>query len=185
MIYSYSRLPCTFAVIKNMNYLNIATMKSMKTTRLFNVLFAGLALLVVMTGLEACSKKSTPPKTTTAAGDPAAKENTPPPVKEKDGMQITRDAAGNYVINLVIVNLEPVKLMKPVKEGYVVWMVNERGVISNIGTIEGANTWTTKKDKSKFVATSSVKPSKVFITAETDLSAVSPGTQVVWSTGSF
>ena len=48
-----------------------------------------------------------------------------------------------------------------------------------------ANTSTTKKDKSKFVATSSVKSSKVFITAETDLSAVNPGTQVVWSTGSF
>ncbi|MBK8521101.1 MAG: hypothetical protein WAT20_10990 [Ferruginibacter sp.] len=160
-------------------------MKRMKTTRLFNFLFAGLALVVIMTVLEACSKKSTASTTTTTAGEPAAKETTPPPVPEKDGMQITRDAAGNYVINLVIVNLEPVKLMKPVKEGYVVWMVNERAETSNIGTIEGANTWTTKKDKSKFVATSSVKPSKVFITAETDLSAITPGTQVVWSTGNF
>ncbi len=162
-------------------------MKCIKTTRLFNFLFAGLALVVIMTGLQACSKKSTATATTTTttAGEPAAKETTPPPVEEKDGMQITRDAAGNYVINLVIVNLEPVKLMKPVKEGYVVWMVNESAVTSNIGTIEGANTWTTKKDKSKFVATSSVKPSKVFITAETDLSAVNPGKQVVWSTGSF
>lgn len=160
-------------------------MKRIKTTRLFNFLFAGIALVVVMTSLEACSKKSTSSKTTTTAGEPAAKETTTPPIPEKDGMQITRDAAGNYVINLVIVNLEPVKLMKPVKEGYVVWMVNESAVTSPIGTIEGANTWTTKKDKSRFVATSAVKPSKVFITAETDLKTATPGTQVVWSTGSF
>jgi hypothetical protein len=154
--------------------------------RIFNFLLAGIALMVVINGLQACSKKSTSSKTTTAAAaEPAAKETTPPPpppVEEKDGMQITRDAAGNYVINLVIVNLEPVKLMKPVKEGYVVWMTNEAGVTSNIGTIEGANTWTTRKDKSKFVATSTVKPSKVFITAETDLKVVNPGKQVVWST---
>lgn len=163
-------------------------MKWINTNRLFNFLFAGIALMVIINGLEACSKKSTSSKTTTAATEPAAKETTPPPpppAEEKDGMQITRDAAGNYVIHLVIVNLEPVKLMKPVKEGYVVWMTNEAGVISNIGTIEGANTWTGRKDKTKFEATSPVKPSKVFITAETDLKSVKPGTQIVWSTGSF
>ncbi|MBK8787931.1 MAG: hypothetical protein IPN43_15895 [Chitinophagaceae bacterium] len=157
--------------------------------RIFNFLLAGTALLVVMNGLEACSKKSTSSKTTvTTAAEPAAKETTPPPplpVEEKDGMQITRDAAGNFVIHLVVINLEPVKLMKPVKEGYVVWMTNESGVTSNIGTIEGANTWTARKDKSKFEATSAVKPSKVFITAETDLKVVTPGKQVVWSTGNF
>jgi len=163
-------------------------MKKVRTNRLFNFLIAGMALMIIISSLEACSKKSTSSKNTAAAAEPAAKETTPPPpppVEEKDGMQITRDAAGNYVINLVIVNLEPVKLMKPVKEGYVVWMMNESGATSNIGTIEGANTWTTRKDKSKFVATSAVKPSKVFITAETDLKAVNPGKQVVWSTGSF
>ena len=147
--------------------------------RIFNFLLAGTALLVVMNGLEACSKKSTSSKTTaTTTVEPAAKETTPPPpppVEEKDGMQITRDAAGNFVIHLVVVNLEPVKLMKPVKEGYIVWMTNESGVTSNIGTIDGANTWTTRKDKSKFEATSAVKPSKVFITAETDLKAFTAG----------
>jgi len=163
-------------------------MKQIKPTRLFNTLFAGIALMVIMSGLEACSKKSTSSKTTaTAASEPAKQEAAPapPPVEEKDGMQIKRDAAGNYVIHLVIVNLEPVKLMKPVKEGYVVWMINESNVTSNIGTIEGANTWTTRKDKSRFEATSAFKPTKVFITAETDLKTQKPGTQVVWSTGNF
>jgi hypothetical protein len=160
-------------------------MKLMKTNRLFNFLFAATALIAFTYGLEACSKKSTSSKTTTS--EPTKQEAAPvaTPVEEKDGMQIKRDAAGNYVIQLVIVNLEPVKLMKPVKEGYVVWMISESNVTTNIGTIEGANNWTTRKDKSKFEAASIVKPTKVFITAETDLQAQKPGTQVVWSTGTF
>lgn len=135
-----------------------------------------------------CSKKSGSSKSTAALTSepaPAPAPPPPPPVEEKDGMQIKRDAAGNFVIQLVIVNLEAVKLMKPVKEGYVVWMVNETGATSNIGNIEGANTWAARKDKTRFEATSAVKPSKVFITAETDLKAQTPGKQVVWSTGNF
>ena len=164
-------------------------MNRIKTSRLFNILFACIILAFMINGLEACSKKSTTSKSAaTVTAEPVVKEPAPPqpaPVEEKDGMQIKRDAAGNFVIQLVIINLEPVKLMKPVKEGYVVWMTTEIAVPVNIGTIEGANTWTTKKDKSKFEATSAVKPVKVFITAETDLKTQKPGTQVVWSTGGF
>lgn len=161
-------------------------MKQTKSSRFFNALFAVIAMTVIMGGLAACSKKSTSSKTTAVAAEPAKPETPPPPPpEEKDGMQIKRDAAGNYVIHLVIVNLEAVKLMKPVKDGYIVWMVNEAGVTSNIGTIEGANTWTTRKDKSRFEATSAVKPTKVFITAEADMKTQKPGTQVVWSTGNF
>lgn len=163
-------------------------MNQTKTKRLFNLLIAGITLTAVMNGLEACSKKSGSSKSAAAAtSEPAVTQPAPapPPAEEKDGMQITRDAAGNYVIHLIIVNLQPVKLMKPVKEGYAVWVVTEAGVPVNIGNIEGANTWTDKKDKTKFEATHPVKPVKVFITAETDLKTQKPGTQVVWSTGNF
>ena len=165
-------------------------MKRIKMNLLFNIAFAGIALMVITTGLEACSKKTNSSKsaTTTATTEPSVKEpaNTPaPPAEEKDGMQIKRDAAGNFVIQLLIKDMEAVKLMKPVKEGYIVWMTNESNVTTSIGTIEGANTWTAKKDKVKFEATSAVKPIKVFITAETNLVADKPGTQVVWSTGNF
>jgi len=160
----------------------------MKTTR-FLSLIAGINLLAAITCIEACSKKSGSSKSAAAVtSEPALPQSapvTPAPAEEKDGMQITRDVAGNFVINLIVVNLQPVKLMKPVKEGYVVWMVTDADVPVSIGTIEGANTWTDKKDKVKFVATSPVKPVKVFISAETDLKTQKPGTQVVWSTGSF
>ncbi len=164
-------------------------MKQIKTKRLFTILFTGAAMLVMASGMEACSKKSNASKTTTTTkSEPGAKENmaTPPaPAAIKEGMQIKRDANGNYVIQLVLKDLEAVKLMKPAKEGYVVWIVNEANVTSNIGNIEAANTWTAKKDFVNFEATSTVKPVKVFITAETNLKVEEPGTQVVWSTKNF
>lgn len=158
-----------------------------KSNRLVKHLFAGIMLTTFIFNLESCSKKSGSSKSAVAATETPAQPVTPvpPTVEEKDGMQITRDASGNYVINLVMVNLQPVKLMKPQKEGYVVWVVTDAGVPVNVGTIEGANTWTDKKDKTKFVVAHPVKPVKVFVTAETDLKAQKPGAQVVWSTGSF
>ncbi len=161
-------------------------MKLISVNRLVIVLFAGISVMLVTNGLASCSKKTGASKTASATTEPVVLETAPPPpAEEKDGMQITRDASGNFVIHLVIVNLEAVKLMKPVKEGYVVWMTNESNITTNIGNIEGAETWTVKKDKVKFEATSTVKPAKVFITAETNLKADKPGKQIVWSTGAF
>ena len=165
-------------------------MKQIKTNGLVRILMAGTVLVLLINGLEACSKKSNSSKSskTSMSGEPAANGSqsaATPTAEEKEGMQIKRDAAGNYVIQLLLKDLQPVKLMKPVKEGYVVWMVNESNVTTNIGTIEGANTWTDKKDKVNFEATSAVKPVKLFITAETNLQTDKPGTQVVWSTRNF
>ncbi len=165
-------------------------MKQIKMNLLLKFAYAGIALMVITTGLEACSKKSNSSKSanTTSANDTNSNQPIITPAlaaEEKDGMQIKRDAAGNFVIQLVIKDMEAVKLMKPVKEGYIVWMTNESNVTTSIGTVEGAGTWTAKKDKVNFEATSAVKPIKVFITAETNLVADKPGTQVVWSTGSF
>lgn len=161
-------------------------MNVIKLNRLAIILLASMSVVFVTNGLTSCSKKTSASKATATSNGAAAPETpAPPPVEEKDGMQIKRDAAGNFVIHLVIVNLEAVKLMKPVKEGYIVWMTDESNITSNIGNIEGAGSWTAKKDKVKFEATSAVKPAKVFITAETNLKADKPGKQIVWSTGSF
>ncbi len=157
-------------------------MKLIILNRLFNILFVAASSLLIIGALEGCSKKSNASKTTVTETKEA--EN-PPPAPVKDGMEIKRDAAGNYVINLTIKDMEAVKLMKPVKEGYVVWMQNESRVTTSIGTIDGADTWTDKKDVVRFTATSPVKPARIFITAETDLKVQKPGTQMVWSTRNF
>ena len=110
-------------------------MNQTKTSRIYNILFVSLILAFMINGLEACSNKSKASKSATTAlsSEPAVKEPTPPPppaVEEKEGMQIKRDASGNFIIQLLLKDLQPVKLMKPVKEGYVVWMVNEANVKS-------------------------------------------------------
>lgn len=161
-------------------------MKSLKMTITYSLKFTGFVMMLIITTLGACSKKSSSAKSSASSESATIEAPVPsPPEEVKDGMQIKRNAEGNFIIQLVIVNLEPVKLMKPVKEGYVVWMVNPDNTISHIGTIEGANTWNTKKDVTKFESVSTVKPNKVFITAETDLKTQKPGKQVVWSTGNF
>jgi hypothetical protein len=164
-------------------------MKRIKISLPGKTLFAVIALAIVITGMTACSKKSNSSKSSKTAltSEPVVNEAppAPAPVEEKEGMQIKRDAAGNYVIHLLLKDLQPVKLMKPVKEGYVVWTVDEANVPTNVGNIEGANTWTDKKDKVIFEATTVLKPAKVFITAETDLKTAKPGTQVVWSTRNY
>lgn len=165
-------------------------MKRVTLNRFFSIAFTCITALVMANGLQSCSKKTNASKASLTAGsEPAATATatTPAAAPEeiKDGMQIKRDASGNYVIQLVIKDMQPVKLMKPAKEGYVVWIVNETNTTTSIGTIEGANTWTDKKDKTTFEATSALKPTKIFITAETDLKTEKPGTQVVWSTKNF
>lgn len=160
----------------------MSIMKQTKTKQFFNFLFAGLILLVIAAGLQACSKKSNASKT---ANSEAGVPNPNAPADLKESMQIKRDAAGNYVVVLTLKDLEAVKLMKPAKEGYIVWMVNETNATTNIGNIEGANKWKAKKDFVNFEATSAVKPVKIFITAETDLKAEKPGTQIVWTTKNF
>ena len=148
---------------------------------------------IMITGFNSCSKKSSGSKskatTSTTAPEPPTPPTPPaplPPAKEEKGeMVIKRDAAGNYVIQLNIKNLEAVQLMKPKKEGYAVWIITDAMAAKNVGQIEGAKNWTDKKDNAYFEAVSAVKPTKIFITAENDLNAVKPGTQIVWSTKSF
>jgi hypothetical protein len=152
-------------------------------------IFTVIAFALIITGMTACSNKSNSSKSSKTALTSEPVVNTTPPApapeEEKEGMQIKRDASGNFVIQLLLKDLQPVKLMKPAKEGYVVWLVTETNVTTNIGNIEGANTWTDKKDKVRFEAVSAVKPFKLFITAETDLKTEKPGTQIVWSTKNF
>jgi hypothetical protein len=145
---------------------------------------------IMITGFNSCSKKSSGSKskaaTSTAVTEPPTPPAPLPPAKEEKGeMVIKRDAAGNYVVQLNVKNLEAVQLMKPAKEGYVVWIVSEGMAPQNVGQIDGAKKWKEKKDNAYFEATSAVKPTKIFITAENDLKAVTPGTQLVWSTKTF
>ena len=107
-------------------------------------------------------------------------------IPEANGnVQIKRDANSNYVIQINLSDLENVKNLNPSKEAYVVWMVSGQNITKNIGQIEGANSWLSKKSKASFEATSAIKPIKIYITAENNITVRKPGRQIVWSTSSF
>ena len=134
--------------------------------------FLSILAILMMFGFNSCTKKAT------AVTTPILPE-------ERGQLQVKRDVNSNYVIQINISDLEPVKKLIPAKEAYVVWMVTDMKATKNLGQIEGANTWFSKKDKASFEAVTEFKPTKIFITAENDVTIKKPGTQIVWSTKNF
>ena len=145
-------------------------MKALKLNTLTKNIFVGLAATMMIFIFNSCAKKAT------------ATEVTFP--EEKGNLQVKRDVNSNYVIQIELSDLEAVSKLQPAKDAYVVWMVSDKKT-TNLGQIEGAKTWLSKKAKANFEAVSKFKPSKVFITAENDANAQRPGSFLVWSTRSF
>ena len=135
-------------------------------------LFAGILATLVIFSFGSCAKKTA-----------SLSESLIP--ESNGNVQIKRDVNSNYVIQINLSDLENVKNLSPAKEAYVVWMVSDQKRAKNIGQIEGANSWLTKKSKASFEATSPTKPTKIYITAENDITVQKPGKQIVWSTSSF
>lgn len=140
-------------------------------TQIKNV-FAGILATLVIISFGSCAKKTA-----------SLSESFIP--ESNGNVQIKRDVNSNYVIQINLSDLENVKNLTPAKEAYVVWMVSDQKRAKNIGQIEGANSWLTKKSKASFEATSPTKPTKIYITAENDITVQKPGKQIVWSTSSF
>ena len=90
--------------------------------------FLSILAILMMFGFNSCTKKAT------AVTTPIVPE-------ERGQLQVKRDVNSNYVIQINISDLEPVKKLIPAKEAYVVWMVTDMKATKNLGQIEGANTW--------------------------------------------
>ena len=158
---------------KSVPIINKSTnMKSIQMNTLKRNVITGILATAMVLAFGACARKTA-----------SLSESMLP---ESNGqVQIKRDANSNYVIHINLSDLENEKSLQPAKDGYVVWMVSNQRKTKNIGQIEGANTWLSKKSKASFEAVSAIKPTKIYITAENDMNIQKPGTQVVWSTKSF
>ena len=157
-------------------------MKAINLNTRVKTFLLGILTAIMLFGFNSCAKKTTATSSTESADETRI---TPLIPEDKGQMQVKRDASSNYVIQINIADLEAVKKLVPAKEAYVVWMIAENKQTKNLGQIEGANTWLSKKDKASFEAVTALKPTKVFITAENDAMIQKPGTQVVWSTKTF
>lgn len=78
-----------------------------------------------------------------------------------------------------------VKRLEPSRNVYVVWMETDESQIKNIGRIKSDSNFMSSKLKADFETVTAFKPSKIFITAEDNPDAQSPGSQLVLETNKF
>ena len=111
----------------------------------------------------------------TSATVPAARGN----------VEVKKDKNMNYVINVDVTELAEVTRLTPPRQTYIVWMVSEKDNAKNIGKLNSSMVGIVKSLKASFQTVSSVKPNKIFITAEDDAAIQYPGSQIILSTDNF
>jgi hypothetical protein len=139
----------------------------MKTTKLNFatriMFFIGMAAMIVF-AFHSCAQKSA---FLTSSVVPAA-EGT---------VKIKSDKNENYSIKMDITNLADVERLQPAKKSYVVWLESGQGTPRNIGRVI-----TTGRLKVSFETVATMKPTRLFITAEENENVQYPGSMVVLTT---
>ena len=100
----------------------------------------------------------------------------------KGKVTVKKDRNNNYDIRVNTVNLTPSKNLTPSREVYVVWMDGEDGNIKKFGQIKPSSAFLSKAYKGELRATTTIKPKRVFITAEDNGNVEYPGSALVLST---
>lgn len=93
---------------------------------------------------------------------------------------IKTDKNNNYLITITISNLAEVERLQPPKYAYVVWIEMKNGSYRKLGQIVSSD-----KLNASFETVSTLKPVKVFITAEDNENITYPGSLVVLTTRRF
>jgi anti-sigma-K factor RskA len=140
-------------------------MKTTKLNTLTKTLFLGVLATMIIFSFYSCAKKAF---FLTSSVVPAAQGE----------VTVTKDKNNNYVIKMQISNLAQVDRLQPPKKSYVVWMEAERGITRNIGLITSST-----KLKVSFETVATLRPTRIFITAEEDEGVQYPGSMVVLTTG--
>ena len=77
------------------------------------------------------------------------------------------------------------KRLSPPKTAYIVWMETDKQLVKNIGKIDSDNKMFSNKLKASFENVSPTKPTKIFITAEDDVSTQYPSYEIILTTNNF
>lgn len=147
----------------------------MKTTKFNflskNALLCAAAALVLLS-LTSCAKKITFQTSTIVSA-------------ARGQVTVNKDNNKNYVVKIKIDNLAEVNRLEPSRNAYVVWMETDESQVKNIGRIKSDSKFMSSKLKADFETVTAFKPSKIFITAEDNADAQSPGSQLVLETNRF
>jgi hypothetical protein len=98
-------------------------------------------------------------------------------------VKVKTDKNNNYTIEVDLLNLSEPDRLQPPKKTYVVWMETDEAFVKNIGQINSSTGFLSKRLKSSFETVSSIKPTKIFITAEDDGAVQYPGMKVLTTAG--
>jgi hypothetical protein len=94
-------------------------------------------------------------------------------------VKVKKDDNNNFTIQIKLSNLSDPSRLQPPMKTYVVWMESPDARAKNIGQINSSTSLLSKRLTASFETVSSVKPTRLFITAEEDGSVQYPGTQVL------
>lgn len=147
-------------------------MKTGRSNTTVRSILSGILVAIIILSLESCARKIA---FLTSSVVPAA----------EGSVKVRKDNNNNYAIRIELINLAEPGRLQPAKQTYVVWMETDRDLMKNIGQINTSTGLFSKTLKASFGTVSSVKPTKIYITAEDDAGIQYPGSQVVLSTDSF
>lgn len=99
--------------------------------------------------------------------------------------EVKKDKNNNYRIHVELTNLAEVSRLDPPKQTYVVWVLTDQNETKNIGRLVSSSGTFSKQLKATLDSVSSVKPIKIFITAEDDANVQFPGNEDVLTTNNF
>ena len=136
-----------------------------------NIFFGFIAIIIIFS-IQSCSRKFAFLNSTVVPG-------------AEGFVKVKKDNNNNYAIRIELSNLAGPSKLEPAKQAYVVWMETDGEATKNIGRINSSSSLLSKRMTADFETVSSIKPTKIFITAEEDAGVQYPGTQVILSTNSF
>jgi len=145
----------------------------MKTVNTFRkgILFYGATLMIAIL-VSSCATKAI---FVSSAVVPAA----------QGYVKVKSDKNRNYLVKVELKNLAPSSRLQPSKNMYVVWMMSNDNATKNIGQVVSATTLLSKELQGSLETVTTLKPVKIFITAEDNANTEYPDSRVVLTTKFF
>ncbi len=131
----------------------------------------GIATAILIFSLVSCATKAT---FLTSNVVPAARGT----------VTVKNDKNDNYIIKVKVINLAEAERLQQASNTYVVWMETEENMARNLGAMKSSTGFMSKKLGASFQTVTSTKPTKIFITAETN-GAIQYPSEPVLTTESF
>lgn len=100
-------------------------------------------------------------------------------------VKVKKDNNSNYGIKISLENLAQPDRLQPSQNIYVVWMETADNGTMNLGQVNSSSSLLSGKLKGSFETVSTYKPTRIFITGETETGRSYPGDLVVMSTRNF